>query len=333
MRVLRHTDGVPADARGAVVAIGNFDGLHRGHQAVIGKAARLARELEAPLALLTFEPHPRSFFRPQDPPFRLTPFRLKARLIEALGVDLLVTLRFDRSLASLSAEDFVRRILVEGLAARHIVVGDNFHFGKGRGGDVALLEEMGRHNGFGVSALARVVGAGSEPYSSTQVREYLKAGNPTRAGLLLGHYWEIAGRVQHGDKRGRELGFPTANLRLGKVLRPAFGIYAVRAGIDRGASTDWYGGAANVGMRPMWRTEEPMVEVHLFDFEGDLYGKHLRVALVDYLRPELKFDSLEALTEQIAEDCRRARDNLAYEQWDSSWPASPFMTPETERKG
>ena len=324
MRVLRH-HFVPESLRGAVVAIGNFDGIHRGHQALIGKAGRLARELGAPLAVLTFEPHPRRLFRPDDPPFRLSSFRLKARLVEALGVDVMVVLRFDPGLAALSAEDFVQDVLVEGMAVRHVVVGDNFRFGHKRGGDIALLESLGRHGGFGVTPLERVVGAGSEPYSSSLVRDYLKAGNPTRAGLLLGRYWEIAGRVVHGDKRGRELGFPTANVPIKDILRPAFGIYAVRAGIDQGRETAWLPGAANFGIRPMFASERPLLEVHLFDFEGDLYGRQLRVALVDYLRPELRFDSLEALKAQMAEDCKRARASLAYESWDASWPASPFM--------
>ena len=332
MRVLRHTEQLPPELRGAVVAIGNFDGIHRGHQAVMARAGRLAHELEAPLGVITFEPHPRRFFRPQDPEFRLTPFRLKARLIEALGVELLVVLRFDAAFAGISAEDFVQSVLVEGLAARHVVVGDNFRFGHRRSGDVALLEKLGRSGGFGVTALSRVVGAGDQPFSSSLVRDYLTAGNPTRAGLLLGRYWEIVGRVIKGDQRGRELGYPTANLQLGPILQPAYGVYAVRAGIDQGAETHWHAGAANLGIRPMFETPRPLLEVNLFDFEGDLYGRQLRVALVDFLRPEENFDSLEALKEQMAEDCRRARASLAYEQWDASWPASPFMAAEPALK-
>ncbi len=332
MRVLRHSENPPPELRGAVVAIGNFDGIHRGHQAVMTRAGRLAKELEAPLGVITFEPHPRRFFRPEDPAFRLTPFRLKARLIEALGVELLVVLRFDAAFARVSAEDFVRDVLIEGLGVRHVVVGDNFRFGHRRQGDVALLETLGRSGGFGVTAMSRVVGAGDQPFSSSLVRDYLKAGNPTRAGLLLGRYWEIVGRVVRGDRRGRDLGYPTANLQLGPILQPAFGVYAVRAGIDQGAETTWYGGAANLGIRPMFETRKPLLETYLFDFDGDLYGRQLRVALVDYLRPEARFDNLEALQAQMAEDCRRARASLAYEQWDASWPASPFMAAEPALK-
>ena len=325
MRVFRHTSMIPKAARNAVVSIGNFDGIHRGHQAVIGKAARLAEELGSPLAVLSFEPHPRRYFDPTAAPFRLTPFRLKARLIEALGVDFLFVLRFNTALAKLPAEDFVRHVLVEGMGARHVVVGENFRFGYKRQGDLALLERLGRVNGFGVTSAGKVTGTGSKAYSSTQIRDYLKAGSPTRAALLLGRYWEIEGRVQHGDGRGRELGFPTANIPLGRILRPAFGVYAVRAGIDRGTEVQWHAGAANIGIRPMFRSEHPLLEVTLFDFDQDLYGRHMRVALVDYLRPELELADLDALRAQIAEDCQRARASLTYEMWDANWPASPFM--------
>ncbi len=325
MLVLRHYQDVPEAARGAVVAIGNFDGIHRGHQEIIAKAGRLAKEFKAPHAVLTFEPHPRSVFKPDEAPFRLTPFRLKARLIEAMGVELLIVLTFDRNFASLSPEDFVNKVLADGLGVRYVVVGDNFRFGHKAKGDIAELERLGRGKGFGVTSVDRLTSPHAEAYSSTHVRDYLLAGNPTRAALLLGRYWEIEGRVQAGDKRGRDLGFPTANIPLGETLRPAFGVYAVRAGIDRGAEIHWLAGVANLGIRPMFVSKEPLLEVNLFDFDQDLYGQHLRVAFVDYLRPEMKFDSLEALKAQMIEDKRRAEVTLALEEWDASWPASPFM--------
>lgn len=325
MLVLRHHQDLPEDVRRSVVAIGNFDGVHRGHQEVIAKARRLAKEANAPLAVLTFEPHPRSFFRPQDPPFRLTPFRIKARLIEALGVDALFVLAFDQDLAGLSAEDFVQKVLVGGLDIRHLVVGDNFHFGHKRQGDFALLEKRGKQEGFGASCVTRIRNTDSEAYSSTLVREYLVAGNPTRAALLLGRYWEIEGRIQKGDQRGRDLGFRTANIPLIETLEPAFGVYAVRAGVDQGADTVWHAGVANLGIRPMYKIESPLLEVHLFDFSEDIYNQHMRVALVDYLRPEMKFESEAELRAQMDEDSRRARATLALEDWDASWPASPFM--------
>ncbi len=326
MAIFRHTSDLPDEALGAVVAIGNFDGVHRGHQAVIDKAGRLAREFETTLAVLTFEPHPRRFFQPDSPPFQLTSFRLKVRLLEALGVDNVFVLPFNKTLSQLSAEDFVRRILIEGLRARHVLVGGNFAFGHRRRGDTALLERLGRSDGYGVSIVRRVEGATGEAYSSTGIRDYLKAGNPTRAALLLGRYWEIEGRVQAGDKLGRKLGFPTANIALGDVLEPAYGVYAVRAGIDRGEQTVWHAGVANLGVRPMVDGEDPLLEVHLFDLDEDLYGQHMRVALVDYLRPELTFEDLEAMRAQMVEDSRRARVILDWEDWDPSWPASPFMS-------
>ena len=333
MLVFRHYDDLPEEARGAVVAIGNFDGIHRGHQAVIGKAGRLARELEAPLGVLTFEPHPRTFFQPDLPPFRLTPFRIKARLIEALGVDVLTVLTFDETLAAMSAEAFIEEVLGAGLGVRHIIVGEDFRFGAKRRGDIALLKSIGRQHGFGVSSIAKVAAAGGEAFSSTRVRDYLTAGDATRAARLLGRYFEIEGRVQDGDKRGRELGYPTANIALSAILLPAFGIYAIRAGIDRGAETQWHDGVANLGIRPMFESKTPLMEAHLFDFSGDLYGEHLRVALVDYLRPELKFDSIAALKTQMDEDARRARVILAYEEWDASWPASPCSAAAIEPEG
>ena len=331
MAIYRHTTDLPDEALGAVIAIGNFDGVHRGHQAVIDQAVRLARELKTSLGVLTFEPHPRRFFRPDSPPFQLTSFRLKLRLLAALGVDNVFVLPFNQALSELSAEDFVRQILVEGLRARHVLVGDNFFFGHQRGGDTALLERLGREHGFGVTIMRRIEGTTGEAYSSTGIRDYLTAGNPTRAALLLGRYWEIEGRVQSGAKLGRKLGFPTANIALGEVLEPAYGVYAVRAGVDRGGQTVWHPGVANIGIRPMIEGDEPLLEVHLFDFDEDLYGQHMRVALVDYLRPEMTFDDMETLRVQIVEDSRRARVILDWEDWDPAWPASPFMSAAAER--
>lgn len=325
MQVFRHYQNLPEQARGAVVAIGNFDGIHRGHQEVIAKAGRLAREFNAPQAVLTFEPHPRGVFQPDLPPFRLTPFRLKARLIETLGVDYLFVPPFDLEFAALSAEEFGEKVLGEYLGARYVVVGDNFRFGSKRKGDIPMLQDLGRRHGFGVTGVDRITSVNAEPYSSTLVRDYLKAGNPTRAALLLGRYWEIEGRVQKGDQRGRDLGFPTANIPLGEILRPSYGVYAVRAGLEHDGGITWHGGVANVGIRPMWETKEPMLEVFLFGYSGDLYGQHLRVALVDYLRPEMNFDNVEALQVQMANDCERARASIAFEEWDDAWPVSPFM--------
>ncbi len=311
MRLFRHHTEVPVEARGAVVALGNFDGVHRGHQAVIGAAGQLARDLGTTLAVLTFEPHPREFFGPGQPSFRLTPFRTRVRHLEAIGVDHLFVLHFDQELAGKSAEAFVVEVLGEGLQAAHVVVGYDFVFGAKRRGNAALLGELGASYGFAVTSVAPAASDSGEIFSSTRIREHLQAGRPLAAARLLGRPWEIEGRVEHGDALGRELGYPTANVALGEYLLPAQGIYAVKAGIDEGRGTVWRDGVASLGTRPTVGGTRLQLEVHLFDFAADLYGRHLRVAMIDYLRPEKKFDGLPALTAQIAEDCRQARAVLA----------------------
>jgi riboflavin kinase/FMN adenylyltransferase len=311
LRLFRHSSGLPPDARGSAVAIGNFDGVHLGHQAVIGHAVSRAEALAIPSAVLTFEPHPRMLFKPDSEPFRLTPLRPKAHAIEALGIDVMVVLAFDRALSQKSAEDFVEDVLVTGMAVGQVVVGEDFVFGHDRLGTVESLARMGDRLGFTVTALKPVAGPEGTVYSSTAVREALKAGEPRRAAALLGRAWEIEGRVEHGDARGRQLGFPTANIGLGEYLRPAFGVYAVQAGVDHGAETEWHAGVANLGRRPTVAGSAERLEVHLFDFEGDLYGRHLRVRLIEFLRPEKKFDGLDALRAQIGRDCAAARALLA----------------------
>jgi len=310
MRIFRH-DTVGTAERGAVVAIGNFDGVHLGHQAVIGEAGRIARAGGLPHAVLTFEPHPRRVFRPADPPFRLTPFRAKSRHLEALGVDLLFTLHFDLAFAQKSAADFVEGVLVRNLGVRHAVVGYDFVFGHQRGGTPALLQARGAELGFGVTVVEPIAARGGAVYSSTRIRELLGTGKPREAAALLGRFWEIEGRVERGEARGRTIGFPTANLTLEDYLRPAAGVYAVRAGIEEQGRVHWHDAVANFGTRPTVGGTDLRLEVHLFDFAGDLYGRHLRVELVDYLRPEQKFSGLDALKAQIAADARRAREILA----------------------
>lgn len=308
MRVHRHYDRLPGSDRGSVVAIGNFDGVHLGHQAVIGEARAIAARTGAPSAVLSFEPHPRSFFRPDDPPFRLTPLRLKAHAIEALDVDLLFLVRFDAAFAAFSAERFVAEVLGrEGLAASHVVTGYDFVFGKGRSGNAVLLERLAREHGYQYTAVSPVAADSGEIYSSTQIRAYLQAGKPKQAARLLGRPWEIEGRVETGHQRGRTIGFPTANVRLTDVLQPAHGVYAVRAGIDQGADTQWFDAVANFGSRPTVDGKNVWLEIHLFDFAGDLYGRHLRVAFVDFLRAEMKFPSFDDLKAQIAKDSAAAR--------------------------
>lgn len=332
MAIFRHIDALPPAARGAVVAIGNFDGVHPGHRALIEAAAGRAKRLGAPLGVLTFEPHPRSVFRPDDPPFRLTPLRAKAHALEALGVEHLYVLHFDRAFAAKTAEVFVREILVAGLAARHLVVGWDFCFGHKRAGNTALLQSLGGELGFGVSAVDPVKSDNGEVYSSSTIRHYLAEGRPAAAARLLGRPWEIEGRVEQGDRRGRTLGFPTANMALGDYVVPALGVYAVRVMIEEAAESAWHPAVANLGRRPTVDGSRIQLEVHLFDFDQDLYGRHLRVRLLEFLRPEKKFDGLEALRAQIAEDCLRARALLA-EQHETAARDKGAAPAEADRPG
>ena len=304
MRIFRHYSGLPADVRGAALAVGNFDGLHPGHRAVIGEAGIIARAAGLPWAVLTFEPHPRRVFNPDAEPFRLTPFRCKARLMEEMGVDCMIVLRFDRTFSERSADSFVRDVLVDGLGAAHVVSGYDFVFGHRRQGNCELLLRMGKEHGFGFTAQQAVEDDNGEVYSSTRVREYLGHADPVAASRLLGRTFEIEGRVVPGDDRGHSLGYPTANVHLGDYLRPAAGIYAVRAGFENGS---WHDGAASLGTRPTFGGGELVLEVHLFDFHGDLYGRRLRVNMVEYLRGEEKFDGIGPLKAKMAEDCERAR--------------------------
>lgn len=308
MRIFRHYEDVPESCRGAVVAIGNFDGVHRGHQALIAHAGKIAQAKHAPLGVLAFEPHPQEFFRPSAECFRLTPFRTKARLLAEQGVDMMYALTFDSPMAKMPAEDFVRDVLVNGLGVKSVLVGADFRFGRARLGDASMLTEMGRKSGFDVEVFAPVIAHDDQKISSSEIRAALKDGRPDDAAKLLGHYWTIEARVEQGDARGRTLGFPTANMRLDGYLHPAFGVYAVRATvIENEKAVGAYLGVANLGIRPMFRSDVPLLETYLFDFSGDLYGKHLAVELIAYLRAEMKFDSLDALKAQMAKDCDRAR--------------------------
>jgi riboflavin kinase/FMN adenylyltransferase len=311
MRILRHPAMLEPADRGSVVAIGNFDGVHKGHQIVIGRAAETARALGVPLSVLTFEPHPYHVFHPEAPPFRLTPFRAKAHHIEALGVDLLFVLPFDLEFSKVSAEDFVRTLIVESLAARHAVVGFDFHFGHQRGGTPDVLRTLGERLGFGVTVVAPLEAAGGTVYSSTRIRQDLAQGWVREAAAMLGRSFEIEGRVEMGDQRGRTIGFPTANLRLGDYLRPAGGVYAVRVEVEEETPERRRDGVANLGTRPTVGGSDLRLEAHLFDFAGDLYGKHLRVALIEHLRPERTFSGLAELKAQIAADAAQARAILA----------------------
>jgi riboflavin kinase / FMN adenylyltransferase len=315
MRLFRDFHSLPAEARGAVVALGNFDGVHRGHQAVIGAARAIARADGVPLAVLTFEPHPRSLFNPEAPPFRLTPFRAKLRLLAALGVDLVLVMRFTRALSQLPAESFARDVLVDRLAARHIVVGYDYVFGHQRRGTPDLLGGVADSGGFAFTCVEPVSGDGEpEVFSSTLVRNHLRAGAPDKAAAILGREWEIEGRVRTGRRLGHTIGVPTANIALDAYLRPAFGVYACHVAIDEGGPAVWRKAVANIGNRPTVDGTSELLEVHVFDFAGDLYRRRLRVALSAFLRGEAKFDGLPALQAQIALDLDAARAVLARNQ-------------------
>jgi riboflavin kinase/FMN adenylyltransferase len=312
MRIFRHFGDVPPALKGAVVAIGNFDGVHKGHQALIAAARAEAKTRGAPLAVLAFEPHPQEFFRPRPDSIRLTPLRMKARLLAELGVDALFALPFDADMARMSPEGFVQDVLLGGLGASGVVVGPDFQFGKGRAGKFSTLQEMGTARGFSVTCFDMIT-TGQVKISSTRIREALKAARPEEAARLLGHWWAVEARVEHGDGRGRTMGFPTANMHLGHCLAPAFGVYAVRVTImDNENPVGRYDGVANFGIRPMYQTPVPLMEAHLFDFNGDLYGKHLTVELISYIRPEAKFDGLPALIAQIGRDAAEAREILQH---------------------
>ncbi len=323
MRIYRHWQNVPAEGRGAVVAIGNFDGVHLGHQAVIADARRIAGEAKAPLAVLTFEPHPREVLGRADGPFRLTPFRIKTREIAALGVDILYLIRFDRDLAALPAEDFIHRLLVKGLGVRHVVVGYDFAFGRGRGGNFTLLQESAEAGGYALSQVS-VAGSDAGIYSASEARTRLAAGDVAGAAHILGRPWEFEGRVRTGEQRGRQLGFATANLALAGTLHPKHGVYALWAGIEpkSGGATEWLPAVANLGRRPTFAENDLLLEVHLLDFEGDLYGKRLRVKFVAHIRDERRFDGLDALKAQIASDSASARDILAADKRSGAAAAS-----------
>ncbi len=307
MKLFRHIENLTDDVKGAVVAWGNFDGFHKGHQVVMGQTAAIADAAGAPLAALTTEPHPREYFRPEAPPFRLMSLRSKAHILESFGVDVLFVLSFDEALATMSAEDFIRDILVGKLAVSHVVTGYDQRFGKGRTGDTGLLRAMGKEMGFEVTVIEPVchpdgAGTGEVVYSSTQVRDYLRNGRPEEAAALMGHWWQVEGRVESGDRRGRTIGFPTANLAWDGYLEPALGVYAVWATVEDGDHAGTYAGVANLGMRPTFDKQDLCFEVHLLNFDDDIYGAHMAVDLVSFLRPEKKFDGLEALRNQIGVD-------------------------------
>ncbi|MFV2092341.1 MAG: bifunctional riboflavin kinase/FAD synthetase [Hyphomicrobiales bacterium] len=306
MDVVREGDAVGGNLRGGVLALGNFDGVHLGHREVLRLTCAEAKKAGGPSGVVFFDPHPRRFFQPDTPYFRLTQQPLKLRLLEELGLDVAFILPFDETLAATSAESFMADILKKRLGAAGVVAGWNFRFGHGRQGSAAMLEACGPEIGFDVHILQPSVDGEGEPVSATRIRSLLGAGRPRDAAALLGYRWQVTGEVLNGEKRGRKLGFPTANMALEEGVDVANGSYAVRAHVGGKA----YDGAAYLGTRPFFGGEHEILETHLFDFDGDLYGQDLTVEFVEFLRGDREFTGMEALVEAIADDCRRSREVL-----------------------
>ncbi|MBC6981022.1 bifunctional riboflavin kinase/FAD synthetase [Caulobacter sp. 17J80-11] len=307
LTVVKGWRDLPAEVRGASVALGNFDGVHRGHRRVIADAAQAAARLKAPLGVISFDPHPRRLFQPDAEPFHVMSLGQQARALEALGVDLFYVLPFDAEMAAMSDHAFAEQVLAQGLGARHVAVGFDVTYGKGRTGSPQSLAEDGRRLGFSVSVAERAADDRDVKYSSSAVRDALKAGRPEEAGEILGRPFAIEGQVVHGDKRGRTIGFPTLNVSLSDYVRPAFGVYATRTRLEDGREVP---GVSNLGRRPTVNGADERLETHLFDFDEDLYGQTVETALLAFLRPEQKFDGLDALKAQIAADAQAARDLL-----------------------
>lgn len=304
MRWLDHRRPIPAALRGAVIALGNFDGFHRGHQAVAGEAISWAKAEGRPSIIATFDPHPVRFFRPDVPPFRLTTLEQRQELYLAAGATAMLVFHFDAELAGTSAEDFIQSILIDRFGAHGVVTGGDFTFGKSAKGNVDLLRTFGGERGL-QSRVVEAVTAGEEVVSSSRIREALRDGDPQLAARLLTRPFAIRGIVEHGDKRGRTIGYPTANVTIDNYLRPKYGIYAVTGRLL--ATGQVLHGAANIGIRPQFEPPKELLEPYFFDFAGDLYGQEIEVAFHHFLRGEAKFDSLEALIEQMDKDCAEAR--------------------------
>ncbi len=310
MKVIRDYQFLEVADKGASVAIGNFDGVHLGHQSVIDVALNKARDLHAPLGVLTFEPHPRTYFAPNAPPFRLMSAEARETRLSKIGVDVLYELNFNSNLSSLTPREFAQNVIHDGLGLRNVVVGADFCFGKGRTGTVGDLLRYGKEMGFGVS-IAPLITAGLGEVSSTSIRNALGEGRPQDAADQLGHLHRIEGPVISGEQRGRELGYPTANMSMEGLHLPKLGVYAVLVDVQDGPYKGTYHGAASLGVRPMFGKNNPNLETFIFDFSGDLYGVHLSIALVEFLRPELEFSGVEELVEEMAKDCDKAREVLS----------------------
>jgi riboflavin kinase / FMN adenylyltransferase len=324
--VYHGTEVVAQHHRGAVIAVGNFDGLHRGHQTLVALAQAQARGAAKAFGLLTFEPHPRTFFRPHEPVFRLTPLALKIRLAKAMGADFLVCLAFDEILATSSAEDFIQRELVDRLGVSHVVTGYDFHFGKGRRGTADLLSRFGRLHGFEVTSVEQVTDDGDTtgaPFSSSSIRSALRRGHMREAARELGYPWTVMGEVVHGDKRGRTIGFPTANITLEPGAEPFRGIYALLVRDASQSGSSFWMGAGYFGDRPTFNTNRTFLEAYLLDQSLDLYGRTLMVSFIDLVRGDKTFRSVDDLVQQMTADCQRVREIFA--DWALHDPCAEFL--------
>lgn len=308
MMIVHSLSDLPESAQNCVLAIGNFDGVHKGHQALLAQAKSIAEKLNKPFGILTFEPHPRSLMRPDDPPSRITPPALKARRLEKCGADILFSLTFDWDFASQPPERFIESVFKDSINPAHIVVGHDFRFGQLRKGSPDTLKD----HGYPVTIISEIIDSAGEAYSSSRIRTALRHGEIDQANALLGWDWEINGTVIHGDKRGREIGFPTANIALEKTVHPAYGVYATWVKLaDSGEDAPWLPAATNIGIRPMFESEKCLVEAYIFDFKEEIYDQVLRIRPVKRLRGEAKFDSLDALISQIDDDCNNIKSILS----------------------
>lgn len=326
MRLLGAVEPVPPEFLHAVVAIGNFDGLHRGHQELLLLAKERAEREGRSWGIVTFEPHPRSFFKPDEPVFRLTPLPLKVRLAAALGASFVLSLTFDRAFSLLEPRDFIQQHLVERMQAAHVVTGYDFHFGRGRKGNPSVLKELGQQFGFDVTIVDQVAdeGDGNSPFSSSSIRSALRRGHLATAARELGYYWTVMGEVVPGDQRGRAMGFPTANIILEEGAEPIRGIFTVRVRDGGKKTSRTWGGAGYFGDRPTFEPRRPFLEVHLFDTHEDLYGRTLLVEFIDLIRPDQKFDSVDDLIDRMNQDCVEAKARLQRLELDNPCTAFPL---------